>query len=653
MLNTPPGDSFNGGWYCDGSEYVYLTPVYVSTDVPQKVRAVTGSVVSAVRMSDTGDDWIAATPITGPNGVTGYEQLDIDLERNTNVTLRIDSGLLQEQFDGWFAPMLILDYELFKPDVLPNPPHVEPPQNDDEYHAGVLDTSVILEPLKGLFLPELRIDEGWDAYIDFLLKELDVEFLRYGATNGVPTVFCSYDWVNDMLMNLDDPSVQSRYPIGIDLSSMSIVYPNPLCPARLDFGETKAMFGPMVYRADIDLGDGVVQVVHFQEVEGKNGYYEQTPVTISGEGSFRLYLAYGTNVPSTKDSYLIRLADLPEYVNPSAIQFYRKRNYELLDKNNPPISPAMLYGQLRNFGYFNFYVSFKKEGGYGSRTIDYEKYVHIDSDEKKEDLQSQEYWNMVLRSNAPIDALRDSMGGGAGTASIIGYDKRFLVSRVNIQETPLNLLECQSTPQPPVLSEITVNPTSVTLNQRGTDTQTAKVSIIPYGEFTPIFSETDTQEFSDMLMTWKDPETGEIVLLVDPINYLKMESRGITKNYDMLTYPAGPIESIDVFIEALESQLVSTYGRERVNKMLDAMERTLRAATPAWADCTINFVYPQVRSDIKLHDELVYNQERILLNGHSPSYGEQKLTLDQRGNAGVVQVSTQPDEYEFEPEVAN
>lgn len=650
MLNgdaDDPSTYINGRWYCEGSQYLWLKPLYNDADTPDTITLYSGNEVSSIIVNPDGQhptgspQTLSPTPITDVDGnIIGYQPVKFTVRVNEWVCLYLASAILNERPDGWLNPMLILDPKYFELETPDGPPEVDPPVGPDAVESQPINSDLLLHPLKELFLPELRVDDGWNRYIDFLLAEVDPKFLRYGATQGVPFDF----YVDSWKKKIADGASPDQFPLVFGTDTVS--YPNPACPARFDFGTVDVFFAPYVYKAEIDLGDGEMKTMLFAENEELAGTYKPAISSISGLGSFKLYIDPSAQ-EIVENSALLRLAALPEDINPSAIQLSRKYNFALLDRNNPPITPAKLYGQLRALGDFNFYVAFKTADGYGARSVNYEQYVHILEKETLRDKYLKDYWNIVTESNVPIDALRDGMGAGSNPSEILGYDKRFLVARTNLIETELDLLVCANTPKPPVNPKLTVDPASLRLNQRGAS-ENLNVGITPYGAFTPFFDDTEQQTYEDMLLGWRDNE-GNITLLISPVNYFVYESTGITKNYAMTSFPAGPIQSIDVFIEALESQLVGIYGKERFDKMIQAMEAVLRAATPAWAGVSINFVYPQVQSDIELRDEWVGNEHQILVNGKSPSVPDGvPVTLNQRGEGTTIEVMTRPDNFPFD-----
>lgn len=658
MTEHNPEDSpFNGMWIwiqpapTSTQGELWMNPMYASEDAPETVRATTGSWVKQVlglRPENNNvispDLKVDPQPITDVSGnIAGYAPTEFEIQRNWKYIIVTDPEVYDfppagAPSDLWSEPLLYLDPALFE-EPLPEPePTIEIP----------VDGSPLLNALKGLFLEELRADDGWDRYVDFLLSEVDVSFLRFGATQGVPYDFRALAWVDGLLADANPKD----FPIGIEDEGATLVYPNPACPARLDFGTVSVLFGPMVQRVEIDLGNGEVNTVDFpQDPAYETPRSLPTPVTISGAGSFTVHLLTAEGAPTLKEYPLFRLAELPEDVNPAAVQQYRLDNFMLLDRQNPPITPAQLFDQIRALGDFKFYVAFKTVDGYGSRVASYEEYVHVLDTTKQQDTYGIEYWGLTLSAHVPLDALRDKIGAGIGASDIIGYDKGYLVSRASVVATPLYLLQASNAPKLPTSGNVYVSPAEISLNQRGTNAATLSVRSTA-GGFTTDFEETAQETYQDMLLGWRDADGG-LILLTNPINYAFKVSTGFTKYYDMLSYPAGPIESIDVFIEALESQLVSQYGRERYDQLMAALAAILKAATPAWADATVNFVYPQVSSMVELSDEWVGNQQEILVNGKSLSTAPADgvaVRLDQRGNTAVINIMTRPaaDNYDVE-----
>lgn len=351
--------------------------------------------------------------------------------------------------------------------------------------------SNIKQKFRSLFNNELLADEGWSAYIDLLLKNLDTSFLQFCRLNGFPHSIK----LSDYYTRSDKEGVVSytsnMFDISISNNVVVLTYPNkykinangdrilkdPSEIEYFDFGNVDVRFDAQkILKAEV-LQDGAWVEIYTYNSEIKKGFGDSY-FEISGETEFRL--TFNDEEDGVVYYPELELFYIPESIDPASIVSYKKENFLALDKNNPPTSPQALFGVLAKLlGRYKFYVQFRTEAGSGSRQKSFNDYVTLYDVVKHggDDADSiPAHFHAVTASNCPIDALRDRFGVGLQTSVIYGYDKKYLVAKDNAIPDELIALLCDSTPDPGDNAEIMVSPSELNLSQRvGAEKLTAPV----------------------------------------------------------------------------------------------------------------------------------------------------------------------------------
>lgn len=340
--------------------------------------------------------------------------------------------------------------------------------------------SNIKQKFRSLFNNELLADEGWRAYIDLLLKNLDTSFLQFCRLNGFPHSIK----LSDYYTRSDKEGVVSytsnMFDISISNNVVVLTYPNkykinangdrilkdPSEIEYFDFGNVDVRFDAQkILKAEV-LQDGAWVEIYTYNSEIKKGFGDSY-FEISGETEFRL--TFNDEEDGVVYYPELELFYIPESIDPASIVSYKKENFLALDKNNPPTSPQALFGVLvKLLGRYKFYVQFRTEAGSGSRQKSFNDYVTLYDVVKHggDDADSiPAHFHAVTASNCPIDALRDRFGVGLQTSVIYGYDKKYLVAKDNTISDELIALLCDSTPDPGDNAEIMVSPSELNLSQ--------------------------------------------------------------------------------------------------------------------------------------------------------------------------------------------
>lgn len=340
--------------------------------------------------------------------------------------------------------------------------------------------SNIKQKFRSLFNNELLADEGWSAYIDLLLKNLDTSFLQFCRLNGFPHSIK----LSDYYTRSDKEGVVSytsnMFDISISNNVVVLTYPNkykinangdrilkdPSEIEYFDFGNVDVRFDAQkILKAEV-LQDGAWVEIYTYNSEIKKGFGDSY-FEISGETEFRL--TFNDEEDGVVYYPELELFYIPESIDPASIVSYKKENFLALDKNNPPTSPQALFGVLAKLlGRYKFYVQFRTEAGSGSRQKSFNDYVTLYDVVKHggDDADSiPAHFHAVTASNCPIDALRDRFGVGLQTSVIYGYDKKYLVAKDNTIPDELIALLCDSTPDPGDDAEIMVSPSELNLSQ--------------------------------------------------------------------------------------------------------------------------------------------------------------------------------------------
>lgn len=336
--------------------------------------------------------------------------------------------------------------------------------------------STIKQKFRSLFNDELLADEGWSAYIDLLLKNLDTSFLQFCRLNGFPHKLRLSDYFTRSEKEGNVSYSSSMFDIEVSNNVVTLTYPNRY---KLDDSGNKVLksedeieyfdFGNVDVRFD---STKIVKAEVFQDNEWVEVYSSQNGKSfgdpyfeLSGDSGFRI--TYNDSEDGVVYYPEFELLYLPESIDPASIVSYKKSNFLVLDKNVPPTSPQALFGVIAQLlGRYKFYVLFRTESGSGSRQKSFSDYVtlyDVTRHEGDEESNVPVHFHAVTASDCPIDALRDKFGVGLQTSKIYGYDKKYLVAQDNT--VPDELLALLVDNSPTSDSEIVVSPSELNLPQ--------------------------------------------------------------------------------------------------------------------------------------------------------------------------------------------
>lgn len=336
--------------------------------------------------------------------------------------------------------------------------------------------STIKQKFRSLFNDELLADEGWSAYIDLLLKNLDTSFLQFCRLNGFPHKLNLSDYFTRSEKEGNVSYSSSMFDIEVSNNVVTLTYPNRY---KLDNSGNKVLksedeieyfdFGNVDVRFDSTKN---VKAEVFQDNEWVEVYSSQNGKSfgdpyfeLSGDSGFRI--TYNDSEDGVVYYPEFELLYLPESIDPASIVSYKKSNFLVLDKNVPPTSPQALFGVIAQLlGRYKFYVLFRTESGSGSRQKSFSDYVtlyDVTRHEGDEESNVPVHFHAVTASDCPIDALRDKFGVGLQTSKIYGYDKKYLVAQDNT--VPDELLALLVDNSPTSDSEIMVSPSELNLPQ--------------------------------------------------------------------------------------------------------------------------------------------------------------------------------------------
>lgn len=293
------------------------------------------------------------------------------------------------------------------------------------------------EKLKNLFLDELRVDEGWNAYINLLVSNLDTSVLEYLQTNGFP-------------YSLDTATLGDVFDITVSSERTEISYPKRVNPKYLDFSETAIKLPKDTISCSVD----------GQSVDVKFGYIEW-----SGDQSLSLV---------TSGDTVLELLNIPESINPQKIQSYLEENFKTFDANNVATSPQALFGELFKVVGLDFYLVFKSKIDVSRRVKQFQKYASFYNIQQCSRLvrvtvngqamdEERGFVSANSVSDLTIDALRDLFGYGSQKSKILGYDKRYLVVDSNVKDNELIYLTADVIPDSGI--RVMVSPDTINFPQ--------------------------------------------------------------------------------------------------------------------------------------------------------------------------------------------
>lgn len=535
--------------------------------------------------------------------------------------------------------------------------------------------NTIREKFKSLFLNELLVDDGWSAFIDLLLRNIDVTFLQFCRTNGFPYEVHFSDYVK---RQEGTPPTFSSEVFDVEYLNgvVTLTYPKSATSPRLDFGDvTVALNTEGLIRLSVKDGEAW-QELYFYDASSDHTV-GQPVIELTPDTSFQIEYEDLLEDGTVFDLYTTLLY-LPEQINPASIQYYKNYNLMLVNEDTSATSPQALFGAVAQLLQgLRFYMVFNTADGGGDRQKAFPRYVTLYDVVKTPAVNDvPAHISAITAARVPLDALRDKFGYGAQQAQILGYDKNVLVVLDNNKDG--TLIALQANPPQTADADIMVLPLSIEFLQRATsgvvgvevsgayegawnvegasDVQArmmvaqraAQRSAIPESTAQVLVTTNPPQGFTPILseVTQPTPDHKYLVaqlgdgyaLLCSSESILYETLYGITKNYDMLSLDKGRLLSVNLYIEELRSNVQQIYG-DRFEALLKALEDLLAKFVPIGVGFSVNFVYPMIESKLSISDNYLGVSDAIYINGKS---GTTTISLPNRKSAYQFNIDTNP-----------
>lgn len=336
--------------------------------------------------------------------------------------------------------------------------------------------NTIREKFKSLFLNELLVDDGWSAFIDLLLRNIDVTFLQFCRTNGFPYEVHFSDYVK---RQEGTPPTFSSEVFDVEYLNgvVTLTYPKSATSPRLDFGDvTVALNTEGLIRLSVKDGEAW-QELYFYDASSDHTV-GQPVIELTPDTSFQIEYEDLLEDGTVFDLYTTLLY-LPEQINPASIQYYKNYNLMLVNEDTSATSPQALFGAVAQLLQgLRFYMVFNTASGGGDRQRVFPQYVTLYDVVKTpavDDVPA--YISAITSAKVPLDALRDKFGYGAQQAQILGYDKNVLVVLDNNKDG--TLIALQADPPQTADSDIIVSPSSIEFPQHTdlVDLQSPTISV--------------------------------------------------------------------------------------------------------------------------------------------------------------------------------
>lgn len=322
--------------------------------------------------------------------------------------------------------------------------------------------NTIREKFKSLFLNELLVDDGWSAFIDLLLRNIDVTFLQFCRTNGFPYEVHFSDYVKRQ--ESTPPTFSSEvFDVEYLNGVVTLTYPKSATSPRLDFGDvTVALNTEGLIRLSVKDGEAW-QELYFYDASSDHTV-GQPVIELTPDTSFQIEYEDLLEDGTIFDLYTTLLY-LPEQINPASIQYYKNHNLMLVNEDTSATSPQALFGAAAQLLQgLRFYMVFNTADGGGDRQKAFPRYVTLYDVVKipaVDDVPA--YISAITSAKVPLDALRDKFGYGAQQAQILGYDKNVLVVLDNNKDA--TLIALQADPPQKANADIMVSPSSIKFPQ--------------------------------------------------------------------------------------------------------------------------------------------------------------------------------------------
>lgn len=322
--------------------------------------------------------------------------------------------------------------------------------------------NTIREKFKSLFLNELLVDDGWSAFIDLLLRNIDVTFLQFCRTNGFPYEVHFSDYVK---RQEGTPPMFSSEVFDVEYLNgvVTLTYPKSATSPRLDFGDvTVALNTEGLIRLSVKDGEAW-QELYFYDASSDHTV-GQPVIELTPDTSFQIEYEDLLKDGTVFDLYTTLLY-LPEQINPASIQYYKNYNLMLVNEDTSATSPQALFGAVAQLLQgLRFYMVFNTADGGGDRQKAFPRYVTLYDVVKTpavDDVPA--HISAITSAKVPLDALRDRFGYGAQQAQILGYDKNVLVVLDNDKDE--TLIALQADPPQTADADIMVSPSSIKFPQ--------------------------------------------------------------------------------------------------------------------------------------------------------------------------------------------
>lgn len=261
------------------------------------------------------------------------------------------------------------------------------------------------EALKRWFLPELRKDEGWGAFLDLLVENMDLSFLSGFGKSNFPMA---------LSFTMEEGKVS---PFEVSEGGLVFSFPNPAYP-KYDFGEVKVSLS-------VEFGNPEGRVTSLV-VEGvslpPSSVFSFTP---SSKVEFRV-----SDASVTKVSFV--LSEVAQDFQLCELQNYLVSNEILQPASNGYLNPVRFFEVISKYLQgAEFYVAYRGDDGLSVLSKYYPDYVDAT---RWIDYERDRVTGYVTSSPVTINSVYDKIGTESQYTDIIGYDKKYIVFRDNKKE---------------------------------------------------------------------------------------------------------------------------------------------------------------------------------------------------------------------------
>lgn len=261
------------------------------------------------------------------------------------------------------------------------------------------------EALKRWFLPELRKDEGWGAFLDLLVENMDLSFLSGFGKSNFPMA---------LSFTMEEGKAS---PFEVSEGGLVFSFPNPAYP-KYDFGEVKVSLS-------VEFGNPEGRVTSLV-VEGvslpPSSVFSFTP---SSKVEFRV-----SDASVTKVSFI--LSEVAQDFQLSELQNYLVSNEILQPASNGYLNPVRFFEVISKYLQgAEFYVAYRGDDGLSVLSKYYPDYVDAT---RWIDYERDRVTGYVTSSPVTINSVYDKIGTESQYTDIIGYDKKYIVFRDNKKE---------------------------------------------------------------------------------------------------------------------------------------------------------------------------------------------------------------------------